>query len=62
MANISVESLDLRYNFYDYQRFSFSGVLGVTWEQQDFHDSQTLPNHVSVNFGPLLTAGLQVKF
>lgn len=62
LANISVESLDLHYNFYDYQRVNFSGLLGVTWEQQDFRDSQKLPNHVSVNFGPMLTAGLQVKF
>lgn len=62
LANISVESLDLRYNFYDYQRCKFSGLLGVTWEQQDFRDSQKLPNHVSVNFGPMLTAGLQVQF
>lgn len=62
LANISVESLDLRYNFYEYQRFNFSGVLGVTWEQQDFMDRQSLPNHISVDFGPMLTAGLQIQF
>jgi hypothetical protein len=62
LANISVESLDLRYHFYDLDRFNFSGILGVTWEQQDFRDTQPLPNHISVDFGPMLTAGLQVQF
>ena len=62
LANVSVESLDLRYHFYEYQRYNFSGLLGVTWEQQDFRDTQPLPNHVSVDFGPMLTAGLQVQF
>lgn len=61
-ATISVESLDLRYRFYDWQRFRFSGLLGVTWEQQNFKDHQPLPNHISADFGPLLTAGLQVQF
>jgi hypothetical protein len=62
LANISVESLDFRYSFYEYQRFNFSGLLGVTWEQQDFRDTQKLPNHISVDFGPMLTAGLKVQF
>lgn len=62
LANVSVESLDLRYHFYEYQRCNFTGLLGVTWEQQDFRDTQRLPNHVSVDFGPMLTAGLQVQF
>jgi hypothetical protein len=62
LANISVESLDLRYHFYDLERFNFSGLLGVTWEQQDFRDTQKLPNHISVDFGPMLTAGLQLQF
>lgn len=62
LANVSVESLDLRYNFYEFQRFSFSGVLGVTWEQQDFRNSQSSPDHISVDFGPMLTAGIQVQF
>jgi hypothetical protein len=62
LANVSVESLDVRYNFYEFQRFSFSGLLGVTWEQQDFRDRQPLPNHISVDFGPMLTAGLQIQF
>lgn len=62
LANVSVESFDVRYNFYEFQRFSFSGLLGVTWEQQDFRDRQPLPNHISVDFGPMLTAGLQIQF
>ena len=52
----------MRYNFYEFQRFSFSGLLGVTWEQQDFRDRQPLPNHISVDFGPMLTAGLKIQF
>jgi hypothetical protein len=65
MANyvtISMERLNLRYTFYDWQRFRFSGLLGVTWEQQDFQDHQSLPNHISADFGPLLTVGLQAQF
>lgn len=62
LANVSVESLDLRYNFYEFQRFSFTGVLGVTWEQQDFRNVESLPDHISVDFGPMLTAGIQVQF
>jgi hypothetical protein len=61
-ATVSVERLDLRYNFYDWRRLRFSGLLGVTWEQQDFHDHQPLPNHISADFGPMLTAGLQMQF
>jgi hypothetical protein len=61
-VTISIEQLNLRYTFYDWRRFHFSGVLGVTWEQQDFKDSQALPNHISADFGPLLTVGLQAQF
>jgi hypothetical protein len=61
-ATISIERLDLRYNFYDWRRFSFSGILGVTWEQQDFEDHQRLSNHISADLGPLLTVGLQTRF
>jgi hypothetical protein len=61
-ATISVESLYLRYRFYDWRRFGFSGLIGVTWEQQDFHDRQSLSNHISADMGPLLTVGLQAQF
>lgn len=62
LPTISVESLYARYHFYEWRRFDFTGLLGVAWEQQEFRDNKPLPNHISVNFGPLLLAGLQVKY
>jgi hypothetical protein len=33
---------------------------GAEWI--DYQDSQTLPNHIHVNFGPLVTGGLKLSF
>jgi hypothetical protein len=62
LPTISVESIYARYHFYEWRRIDFTGLLGVAWEQQEFRDNQPLPNHISVNFGPLLLAGLQIKY
>ena len=61
-TQISVESLLARYRFMEFHKYEFNFLLGVIWEQQDFHDAQTLANHLSADFGPMVQAGLQVNF
>lgn len=62
LPTISQESLYLRYRFYQWRRFDFTGLLGVAFEQQEFRNSSPLPDHVSADFGPMLMAGLQFQF
>ena len=62
LPQISQESIYVRYHFYEWRRFDFTGLLGVSFEQQQYKDNQPLPNRVDVNFGPLLMAGLQMQF
>jgi hypothetical protein len=39
-----------------------AAYLGVAFETLEYEDNQTVPNHINVDFGPLLIAGLQVRF
>jgi len=36
--------------------------LGLGYDRIDFEDSQTVPNHIEVDIGPLLIVGLKVSF
>jgi hypothetical protein len=62
LPTISQENLYARYHFYQWDRFDFTGLLGVAFEQQSYRNNLSLPDHVSANFGPMLLVGVQVKF
>jgi hypothetical protein len=62
LATISTESVYARYRFYELKQLDLSALIGVAWEQQDFHDNQKVQNHVSANLGPMFIAGVQVQF
>ena len=62
LATISVEQLIARYHFYQYRGVDFSVHAGVAWEQQDFYDAQKVQNRISNYFGPMLIAGLQIRY
>lgn len=36
--------------------------LGVGYEKIEYQDNQTVPNHINVNLGPLLVAGVEIRF
>jgi hypothetical protein len=62
LPTYSVENLYLRYEFYKWRRFDFTGLLGVAFEQQLYRDDGKLATTVSANFGPMIMAGVQVGF
>lgn len=45
-------------------RHGFGGAvyLGVGYESIEYEDDQTVPNHIDVNLGPLLIAGIEIRF
>ena len=38
------------------------GYPGVAYDRIDYKDKQTVPNHILVEMGPMLKAGLQFQF
>lgn len=63
LAEISTERLYAKYHFYQWNRFDFTGMLGVAFEQQLYNgNEQFLQNRDSANFGPMLLVGMQVQF
>jgi hypothetical protein len=42
--------------------YSASAILGIGYDYTDFEDGQRVPNHVHVDDGPLLLAGVKVAF
>ena len=63
LANVSQESIILRYQFYRYKHFDFNVLLGVAWQQESLEDSKfPIPNKVEADFGPMLLTGLNFRF
>jgi len=51
-----------KYNLMDKDRLKILLFMGVEYNQIDFKDSQTEPNHVKANMGPLGLVGAEIKF
>ncbi len=39
-----------------------AAYLGVAFETIEYEDNQTVPNHINVDLGPVLVAGLEIRF
>jgi hypothetical protein len=39
-----------------------AAYLGAAYEHIEYEDNQTVPNHINVDLGPMLIAGLQITF
>ena len=59
---IAAEQLDARYRFVETGRFSASALLGVRFEQINFFDDQTVPNHIRADLGPMGVVGVVIGF
>ena len=57
-------SVDLtgKYQLWGQANRGGSLFLGIGYDRIDFEDSQTVPNHIEVDMGPLLIVGLKVRF
>jgi hypothetical protein len=44
------------------KRFHPVVFVGGGWQRIEYEDNQTLPNHIKVDFGPLVTAGIALGF
>ena len=59
---IAHEQLAARYRFAITPKVNLAATLGVRFEQYNFFDGQSVPNHVHATFGPMLVAALGVEF
>ena len=63
LANISQESIMLRYRFYQWRHYDFNVLLGAAWEQQYYNDQKVgASNKIEANFGTMIVTGLQMNF
>jgi len=62
MPHIYTVGLVGKYNLLDINRFKISLFMGVEYDWIDFKDSQTVPNQVKANMGPLGLFGAEIKF
>lgn len=44
------------------RRFHPVVFVGGGWQRIEYEDNQSLPNHIKVDFGPLVTAGISLSF
>ena len=51
-----------RYQLWKSRRVKGLGYLGIAYDRIDYKDEQTVPNHILVEMGPMLKAGLQIQF
>lgn len=51
-----------KYNLTNINRLKILLFMGVEYNQIDFKDSQTEPNHIKANMGPLGLFGAEIKF
>jgi hypothetical protein len=59
---IDEESIVASYKFINSKSVTAAGSIGVGFEQVRFEDSQTVSNHIKVDYGPLLLIGLRLEF
>jgi hypothetical protein len=61
LATVSVR-LTGEYALWQQPPYSAAAILGIGYDYIDFEDSQRVPNHVHVEDGPLLLAGMKFAF
>jgi len=61
LATVSVR-LTGEYAIWQQPPYSAAATLGIGYDYTDFEDGQRVPNHVHVDDGPLLLAGMKVVF
>lgn len=62
MVHIYTLGLTAEYNLVQRNSFSIGLGVGVGYDHIDFKDSQTFPNKVRIDMGPMVMGGLKVKF
>jgi hypothetical protein len=62
LPGIYYEELAAHYRFLDTRKVDATATLGVALEQMDYEDNQRVSNHIHADFGPLLVAGVELKF
>ncbi|HEX4793571.1 MAG TPA: hypothetical protein VH370_07265 [Humisphaera sp.] len=59
---LATEELMGHYRLLDNGRYGMDISLGVVFEQMDYDNNKSVPDHVKVDFGPLLVIGANIKF
>jgi hypothetical protein len=62
LPGIYYEELAAHYRFLDTKAVDATATLGVALEQMDYKDDQQVSNHIHADFGPMLVAGVELKF
>jgi hypothetical protein len=62
MVHIYTLGLTAEYNLVQRNSFSIGLGVGVDYDHIDFKDSQTFPNKVRIDMGPIVMGSLKVKF
>lgn len=55
---LAAEQITARYRFLHTGNFDLTGSLGVRFEQFNYFDNQTVPNHIRTDLGPMLVLGV----
>ena len=62
-AQISSYDIVAKWQLWGYRHASGGAAYaGVAFETIEYEDNQTVPNHINIDFGPMVIAGLQVRF
>jgi hypothetical protein len=62
LPGIYYEELAAHYRFLDTKAVDATATLGVALEQMDYKDDQQISNHIHADFGPMLVAGVELRF
>jgi hypothetical protein len=62
LPGIYYEELAAHYRFLDTKAVDATATLGVALEQMEYKDDQQVSNHIHADFGPMLVAGVELRF
>lgn len=62
LPQLFVEELTENYRLLDISGATFDVFAGVQFDQMNYKDNQSTPNHIRADFGPLGIAGLRLNF
>ena len=62
LPGIYYEELAAHFRFLDTRKVDATATLGVALEQMDYKDDQQVSNHIHADFGPMLVAGVELRF
>ena len=59
---LATEVLTGHYRLLDSGRYAMDISVGLVFEQMDYDNNKSVPDHVKADFGPLLVIGANIRF